>query len=92
MAHAARPLHTFAPLSSETAAGEPEEASRADAEQDRQLRLDDHGAVFYRLILEGAFERVYRPDGSYRLREIGSGLFLEDLDAAGRPKGKPAAK
>ena len=47
-----------------------------------QDRLADHGAAFYRRIIEGAFERIYQPDGSYRLREIESGLFLEDLTMA----------
>lgn len=46
---------------------------RIAAEQDcmeRQRRLDDHGATFCRAILDGAFERVYGPDGSYVLRQI----------------------
>jgi hypothetical protein len=57
-------------------------AARLRAARELQDRLADHGATFYRRIIQGAFERIYQPDGSYRLREIGSGLFLEDLTTA----------
>lgn len=70
------------------AAAPPKPTAAPRAEDDRAAiahRLADHGAVFYRSILDGAFERVYRPDGSYRLREIGSGLFLDEVD-------RPAAR
>jgi hypothetical protein len=48
--------------------------ARQGAEQaktERLRRLRDHGAVFGRMILDGAFERIYEPDGSYRLRPVG---------------------
>ena len=73
---------TEADLAVPTAAGTDEEtAARRRAAGELRERLADHGAAFYRMILQGAFERIYQPDGSYRLREIGSGLFLEELTA-----------
>lgn len=48
--------------------------ARRGAEQaktERLRRLRDHGATFGRMILDGAFERVYEPDGSYQLRPVG---------------------
>ena len=58
------------------------QAVRAQAEQERHRRLEQHGAAFCHRVLAGAFERVYQADGSYRLREIQSGAWLEDLPAA----------
>ncbi len=48
--------------------------ARHGAEQantERWRRLQDHGAAFGRMILDGAFERIYDADGSYRLRPVG---------------------
>ena len=45
-------------------------------ERERQRRLEQHGAAFCRQILDGAFERIYQPDGSYRLREVATGAWL----------------
>jgi hypothetical protein len=48
--------------------------ARRGAEQantERLRRLRDHGAAFGRTILDGAFERIYEPDGSYQLRPVG---------------------
>lgn len=40
------------------------------AKAERLRRLQDHGATFGRVILDGAFERVYEPDGTYRLQPV----------------------
>lgn len=47
-------------------------------ERERRRRLEDHGADFCRKILDGAFERVYQTDGSYRLREASTGAWIEE--------------
>lgn len=57
-------------------------AAQDQAEQERRRRLDQHGAAFCRKVLAGAFERVYQTNGSYRLREIQSGAWLDDLTTA----------
>ena len=67
------------PLRSESQA----RAAHEQAEQERHRRLEHHGAAFCRKVLAGAFERVYQADGSYRLREIQSGTWLENLPATG---------
>lgn len=56
-------------------------AAHEQAERERHRRLEHHGAAFCRKVLAGAFERVYQADGSYRLREIQSGNWLENLPA-----------
>lgn len=55
--------------------------AREQAEQERRRRLEHHGSAFCRRILAGAFERIYQADGSYRLRDIHTGAWLEDLPA-----------
>lgn len=45
-----------------------EEQACADIE--RKRRLEEHGAKFCRQILDGAFTREYRPDGSYKLTPV----------------------
>lgn len=62
--------------------------ARAQAEQECRHRLERHGTAFCRRVLAGAFERVYQADGSYRLREIQSGAWLEDLPPADRAPGQ----
>lgn len=47
-------------------------------ERERRRRLEQHGADFCRRILDGAYERIYQPDGGYRLREIATGAWLDD--------------
>lgn len=48
-----------------------EAEARADIERDRlaerRRRLEQHGVKFCREVLDGAFERVYQPDGKYVL-------------------------
>lgn len=63
------------PLRSESQA----RAARELAQQEHRRRLEQHGTGFCRKVLAGAFERVYQADGSYRLRDIQSGAWLEDL-------------
>jgi hypothetical protein len=45
---------------------------------ERQRRLEHHGTAFCRRILDGAFERVYQPDGNYRLHEVATGNRLQE--------------
>lgn len=73
------------PLRSESEA----RAALQQAEQERLHRLEHHGAAFCRAVLAGAFERVYQADGSYRLREIQSGVWLENLPPTARISLRP---
>lgn len=52
--------------------------AREQARVERLRRLQEHGAAFRRIVLDGAFERVPRPDGGYRLRDVRSGLWLDE--------------
>lgn len=62
-----------------------EQTMREIAARERRRRLEHHGVGFCRAILDGAFERVYRPDGSYRLRAARTGAWLEDPRNTGTP-------
>jgi hypothetical protein len=68
--------------------------ARRGAEQakaERLSRLQNHGATFARVILEGAFERIYEPDGSYRLQPVAQGELSEHpLPADDKTKLDPA--
>ena len=57
--------------------------ARVQPEQERRQRLERHGSDFCHRVLAGAFERIYQADGSFRLREIQSGIWLEDLPLDG---------
>lgn len=55
--------------------------AREQSERERQRRLERHGAAFCRQILDGAYERVDQPDGGYRLRNVGTGRWIEEETA-----------
>ena len=65
------------PLRSEREA----QLAREQSERERQRRLERHGAAFCRQILDGAYERVDRPDGGYRLRSVATGHWIEEETA-----------
>lgn len=65
------------PLRSEREA----QLAREQSERERQRRLERHGAAFCRQILDGAYERVDQPDGSYRLRSVATGRWIEEETA-----------
>lgn len=92
MADAASPLLNQLPRSEQQA-----HDTRVKVEQERRERLALHGGDFCNRVLAGAFERVYRHDGSFRLREIQTGVWVEDLppngvaDSCGLPSSTQAS-
>jgi hypothetical protein len=76
------------PLRDERHARADDDRSMADQDRaERQRRLTDHGATFCRMILDGAFERIYRADGSYVLQQVGG----EPLESDSRVDESPPA-
>lgn len=70
MADATSPFLNKPLRSREQASADIARRGAEQAETERLRRLSDHGATFGRMILDGAFERVYEPDGSYQLQPV----------------------
>lgn len=70
MAHATSPFLNKPLRTREQASADIARRGAEQAKAERLRRLQDHGAAFGRMILDGAFERVYEPDGSYCLHPV----------------------
>jgi hypothetical protein len=94
MADATSPFLNKPLRSRQQAAAEIARGGAQQAAAERLSRLQTHGATFGRMILDGAFERTYEPDGSYRLRPVAQGSHEPPTpadDKQGQPDWAPAA-
>lgn len=80
-----KPLRTHQQASADIA-----RSGLEQAKAERLCRLHEHGASFSRIILDGAFERVYEADGSYRLQPVGQDP-LQPPSGPGATETAPAA-